>query len=103
MLINFYIYSDNTIRVRMNAGKIMHQLCLRNILPGFLLLTFLLMPLPSVCAAEPGDKPSHGLNNLSIEQLMDIEIDTVYGASRYEQKVTEAPSSVSIVTGAEIK
>ncbi len=31
------------------------------------------------------------------------EIPSVYGASRYEQKVTEAPSSVSIVTSADIK
>ena len=31
------------------------------------------------------------------------EIPSVYGASKYEQKVTEAPSSVSIVTASEIK
>ncbi|WP_298038327.1 TonB-dependent receptor [uncultured Desulfuromonas sp.] len=31
------------------------------------------------------------------------EIPSVFGASKYEQKVTEAPSSVSIVTSAEIK
>ena len=35
--------------------------------------------------------------------LLFQEIPSVYGASKYEQKVTEAPSSVSIVTGAEIK
>jgi outer membrane receptor for ferrienterochelin and colicins len=81
----------------------MRQLRSRNILPGFLLLSLLLMPPPSVCAAEPADKPSGDLNDLSIEQLMNVEIDTVYGASRYEQKVTEAPSSVSIVTADEIK
>jgi iron complex outermembrane receptor protein len=34
---------------------------------------------------------------------MDVEVDTVYGASRYEQKVTAAPSSVTIVTAAEIR
>lgn len=81
----------------------MRQLRSRNTLQGFLLLSLLLMPPPSGRAAEIGDKPSRDLNDLSIEQLMNVEIDTVYGASRYEQKVTEAPSSVSIVTADEIK
>jgi outer membrane receptor for ferrienterochelin and colicins len=31
------------------------------------------------------------------------DLPTVYGASKYEQKVTEAPSSVSIITSSEIK
>ena len=37
------------------------------------------------------------------EALLFSEIPSVIGASKYEQKVTEAPSSVSIVTAAEIK
>jgi len=37
------------------------------------------------------------------ETILFQEIPSVYGASKYEQKVTEAPSSVSIVTSAEIK
>jgi iron complex outermembrane receptor protein len=61
------------------------------------------MPPPSVCVAESGEKSSRDLDKLSIEELMNVEIDTVYSASRYEQKVTEAPSSVSIVTREEIK
>ncbi|HTP66073.1 MAG TPA: TonB-dependent receptor plug domain-containing protein [Geobacteraceae bacterium] len=40
---------------------------------------------------------------MSIEQLMDVEVDTVYGASRYTQKLSEAPSSVTIVTADDIK
>lgn len=42
-----------------------------------------------------------GLAGLSIEQLMEIEVVTT--ASRFEQKVTEAPSSVSITTAEDIK
>ena len=42
------------------------------------------------------------LAELSIEELMDLRIDRVYSASRYEQKVTHAPSAVSIVTAEEI-
>ena len=34
---------------------------------------------------------------------MEIEIGTVYGASKYEQKVSEAPSSVTVITADEIR
>ncbi|HKZ57126.1 MAG TPA: TonB-dependent receptor [Thermodesulfovibrionales bacterium] len=67
-----------------------------------LLLTFLL----TVClasAGEPVDDLQRDLKDLSLEELMKVEVATVYGASKYEQKVTEAPSSVSIVTADEIK
>lgn len=37
------------------------------------------------------------------ESMLFEEIPSVYGASKYEQKVTEAPSSVSIITSTDIK
>src|SRR5262249_27237518 len=37
------------------------------------------------------------------ESILFQEIPSVYGASKYEQKVTEAPASVTIVTADEIK
>ncbi|MBI5739822.1 MAG: TonB-dependent receptor [Nitrospirae bacterium] len=40
------------------------------------------------------------LTEMSIEELMNV---TVYGASKFEQKTTEAPSSVSIITSEDIK
>ena len=49
------------------------------------------------------DNPPSAFKELSLEQLMDIEVESVYGASRFEQKVTEAPSSVSIITAEDIK
>jgi iron complex outermembrane receptor protein len=44
--------------------------------------------------------PSADLTEMSIEDLMNV---TVYGASKFDQKLSEAPSSVSIVTADEIK
>src|SRR5690349_21159931 len=41
--------------------------------------------------------------DFSIEQLVNLKVASVYGASKYDQKVTQAPSSVSIVTADEIK
>lgn len=43
------------------------------------------------------------LADLSLEQLATVKVATVYGASKHEQTVTEAPSDVSIVTAEDIK
>jgi iron complex outermembrane receptor protein len=43
--------------------------------------------------AEPWE-----LLNLSIQELSEIPVDTVYAASKFSQKVTDAPASVSVVT-----
>jgi iron complex outermembrane receptor protein len=67
---------------------------------------FLITLLSTVClanASEPGEGYQKNLKDLSLDELMNIEVATVYGASKYEQKLTEAPSSVSIVTADEIK
>ncbi len=55
--------------------------------------------------AAEADTPAKApdLSNLSLEALMDIEVPKVYGASKFEQKTTEAPSSISLVSADEIK
>ena len=55
-----------------------------------------------VSAAEggPAALAFNDLTKMSIEDLMNV---TVYSASKYEQKATEAPSSVSVVTADEIR
>ena len=46
---------------------------------------------------------SKSLADLSLEQLVEVQVECVSTASKYEQKVTQAPSAVSIVTAEEIK
>lgn len=41
--------------------------------------------------------------DLSLEQLMDIKVDTVFGASKFEQRTSQAPALISVVTADEIK
>jgi iron complex outermembrane receptor protein len=53
------------------------------------------------CAAAFAD--GGDLETLSLEQLMEMNVHSVYGASKYEQRVTQAPSSISIVTAEDIR
>jgi outer membrane receptor for ferrienterochelin and colicins len=57
-----------------------------------------LVALPA--AAAPATDES--LSDMSLERLLEMPVQLVYSASKYEQKVTRAPASVSIVTAEEI-
>ena len=51
----------------------------------------------------PAPSSSDDLFGMNLDQLMKVEVPVVYGASKHEQKITEAPSAVSIVTADDIK
>ena len=57
---------------------------------------------PAGAQTPPSDPPG-GLADKSLEDLMAVEVGTVFGAARREQRVTEAPSSVTIVTAEDIR
>jgi iron complex outermembrane receptor protein len=59
----------------------------------------------TLAAAARADEAveSQALADLSLEELMQVRVDSVYGASKHEQKVTQAPSSVTIVTADQIR
>ncbi len=65
-----------------------------------LMLVALVAPGLGAQTGEAGTAPPD-LTGLSLDEL--LSIDVVYGASKYEQKVTQAPSSVSIVTADDIR
>jgi len=75
--------------------------------PGRFLLTLLLpalallLPAARPAQAENPATDSDQLRELSLEDLMAVQV--VYSASRYEQTLLEAPSSVSIITADEIE
>jgi outer membrane receptor for ferrienterochelin and colicins len=55
----------------------------------------------SLVAASP-EVPVDRLGDLTLEQLMEMRVEKVFSASRYEQNVTHAPASVTLVSADEI-
>ena len=65
----------------------------------------LLVASAPITRAEESEASSTKTNlmKMSLDELLDIQVDKVYGASKYEQTVSQAPSSVTIVTADDIK
>ena len=57
----------------------------------------------SAAAAPVATAAEADLTSLSLEDLGNLKVNMVYGASEHEQKTTEAPSSVTIITADEIR
>jgi outer membrane receptor for ferrienterochelin and colicins len=74
-----------------------------SLLRGALLLIVLVMTHGLAFAKDNAEESPTDLTELTIEELMEVDIATVYGASRFSQKTIEAPASVTIVTSQEIR
>jgi outer membrane receptor for ferrienterochelin and colicins len=76
----------------------------RMIRPALRLLCLsLLCTFTARCLLAQDAPPSPNLIGMSIEDLLEIDVDSVYGASGYKQKVTEAPASITIITSDDIR
>jgi outer membrane receptor for ferrienterochelin and colicins len=63
----------------------------------------LLAALVAVAATRAEAQSAQELARLDLEQLMEMRIDSVYGASKHDQRVTQAPSSISVITADDIE
>ncbi len=55
------------------------------------------------CAEASGAKMNTALEDMALEDLLHVVVNTVSGASKYEQQISEAPASVTVVTADEIR
>ena len=67
-----------------------------------LIILFILIARPSQ-GSDSTNESTKSIESMNIEQLMNIDVPTINGACKYEQKVTDAPASVSVVTANDIK
>lgn len=95
----FYAYILSTVSGRMSLTAARRSL--------LLLAAMLFVNVGAKGDEVPGTARTGGQSSnlmaLSLEQLLEVEVDKVYGASKYEQKTSLAPSSVSLVTRDEIQ
>ncbi len=57
----------------------------------------------AISAAQAQQADPSSLKHLTLEELMNIEVATVNAASKFSQKVTAAPSYVTVITAEEIQ
>jgi outer membrane receptor for ferrienterochelin and colicin len=62
-----------------------------------------LLSLLPILALGQNTPAAPSLTDMSLEELMQINVDSVYGASGFKQKITEAPASVTIITSEDIQ
>ncbi len=74
-----------------------------SLLNGCVSLAVALFFLVSAGSCPAGEIPPADLDTLELEELMQVEVSTVYGASRYEQELSEAPAAVTVVTADDIR
>ena len=61
-------------------------------------------PVPAISTpVDKGTNQTEDLTDLPLETLMQLQVPTVVSASKFEQKATEAPSSVTVLTSDDIK
>jgi outer membrane receptor for ferrienterochelin and colicins len=68
-----------------------------------LLLVWLLSTLSPKPLAAQSTPAVPDVMGMGLEELLKVEIDSVFGASGYKQNVTNAPASITVVTGEEIR
>jgi outer membrane receptor protein involved in Fe transport len=66
----------------------------------YISVLFYLLP---ILALGQNTLATPSLTDMSLEELMQINVDSVYGASGFKQKITEAPASVTIITSEDIQ
>jgi outer membrane receptor for ferrienterochelin and colicins len=62
-----------------------------------------ILPLRSLSADYDNNHLSRRLVEMDLQELMNVEIPTVYAASRRSESATNAPSSITVITAEDIK
>ncbi|HEV8395643.1 MAG TPA: TonB-dependent receptor [Vicinamibacterales bacterium] len=70
---------------------------------AFGLLALAAVPAPASAQTPGQPPPGSDLSGKSLEALLDVPVDSVEGAARHTQRITEAPASVTVITANDIE
>jgi iron complex outermembrane receptor protein len=91
----------------MDPGKISLQAfrrAWRMLAPTLRAACWLIFPVMLLAGGVAAQEPKQGdLSGLSIEDLAKVKVESVYGASKFLQRVSDSPTSVTVVTAEEIQ
>ena len=71
----------------------------RRMLPCLLMFSGAIVSSPADAQTQPPD----GLTSLSLEELLQVDVERVFSASRFVQDVRRAPASVTVITADDIR
>lgn len=91
-----------TAHTRSIRSSALSTSCRHSLAVGLRFASFLILAASLARAGDAAADAAGNLADLSIEQLMEIPVETVFSASKYDQKITRAPASVTVVTAADI-
>jgi outer membrane receptor for ferrienterochelin and colicins len=103
-IVSLLSFTQTSLKPRSSGRRRSHPAGIRLVQQALILVSLCLLPLLAstrALAQKKDETPS--LLDMSLEDLMAVEVDSVYGASGFKQKVTEAPASITIITSEEIQ
>jgi len=103
-IMSFLSFGHTASKPKSSCTCLSHSSGCRAVRRALILVLFCLLPLFATTRARAQKKEeTPNLLDMSLEDLMALDIDSVSGVSGFKQKVTEAPASVTIITAEEIQ
>ena len=87
----------------MSSGETVHHVSRSPKLAQLFLAIALVSLFAKPVSAQDSNQSQGDLSGLSIEDLAKVKVDSVYGASKFLQKASDSPTSVTVVTGEDIQ
>jgi outer membrane receptor for ferrienterochelin and colicins len=103
-IMSFLSFARSASKPKISCPCLSHSPSRRAAQRGLIFVLLCLLPLLASNRASAQKKDeTPDLLDMSLEDLMALDIDSVSGVSGFKQKVTEAPASVTIITAEEIQ
>lgn len=80
-----------------------HRLTRRGATRAIVCLIFLLTALATSVRAQDSQQQTTSLGDMDLQDLANVKVDSVYGASKFLQKASDSPAYVTVITADDIR